>query len=179
MTKVRNAVGRARAIGNAKADSKAASPASGKAPGPKGSKAKSVVELQEQLREAGLRSTAPRIAVLSRLVEARTPVSHGELAEELASFGYDRATIYRNLMDLTEAGLVARTDLGDHVWRFELRRDGGSHGSLHPHFVCTDCGNIACLPGSAVRIMNQAGVPRAVGQRSVEVQIKGRCDRCA
>jgi Fur family transcriptional regulator, ferric uptake regulator len=136
-------------------------------------------ELTDALRAAGLRRTSPRIAVLQQLEAATGPVSHGEIAERLAPSGYDRATVYRNLMDLVEVGLVTRADLGDHVWRFELVRKGTKTHGEHPHFLCTDCGDVACLPGDAVRIVSSRGVPRAVGRNAVEVQVKGRCDSCA
>ena len=130
------------------------------------------------IRDAGLRSTGPRIAVLERLRRVSTPVSHAEIVDDLAPQGFDRATIYRNLIDLTEAGLLSRTDLGDHVWRFEWRRDGADDVSEHPHFVCTDCGLVSCLPEDSVRIVASASAPRWVRREGLEVQLKGRCDRC-
>jgi Fur family ferric uptake transcriptional regulator len=141
-------------------------------------------ELANALRAAGLRRTTARVAVLQRLDAATGPISHGEIAEKLAPAGFDRATVYRNLMDLFEAGLVTRTDLGDHVWRFELVHGRGEAGegkahAEHPHFLCTDCGDVACLPDDAVRIVSTRGVPRAVGKNDVEVQMKGLCDACA
>jgi Fur family ferric uptake transcriptional regulator len=139
-----------------------------------------VTELTITLRSAGLRRTAPRIAVLQRLESAVTPLSHGDIAERLAPLGFDRATVYRNLMDLVEAGLVTRADLGDHVWRFELVGDRSKpHAIEHAHFLCTDCGDVACLPDSAVKVVAVRGAPRAVGKASVEVQLKGLCDACA
>jgi Fur family ferric uptake transcriptional regulator len=116
---------------------------------------------------------------MQHLETALGPVSHGEIAQTLAPSGYERATVYRNLMDLVEAGLVTRSDLGDHVWRFEPVRRGGKAHAEHPHFLCTDCGDVACLPDDAVRIVSSRGVPRAVGKNDVEVQVKGRCDSCA
>ena len=75
------------------------------------------------------------------LSSAVTPVSHGELVDALAGEGMDRTTVYRNLVDLTQVGLVQRTDLGDHVWRFELRRSRTEgDDAKHPHFTCSDCG---------------------------------------
>jgi Fur family ferric uptake transcriptional regulator len=137
-------------------------------------------EMRGKIRAVGLRSTAPRVAVLQYLQTATTPVSHADLFTALADQGFDRATIYRNLIDLTEAGLLSRTDVGDHVWRFELRREGqGRHLSEHPHFMCTDCGEVACLPGVSVRITPVPGAPRALGAKTVAVQLKGLCDRCA
>src|SRR5262249_51074671 len=78
--------------------------------------------LRGRIHAVGLRSTGSRLAVLRRLEQARTPVTHADIVNDLAPEGFDRATIYRNLIDLTEAGLASRTDLGDHVWRFELRQ---------------------------------------------------------
>ena len=117
--------------------------------------------------------------MLRRLERARTPVSHGDVVNDLTPAGLDRATIYRNLMDLTQAGLVSRTDLGDHVWRFELRTQQRTGDGDHPHFMCTGCGTVACLPGVRVRIRTAPGSPRAVRRRDVDIQLKGRCDRCA
>ncbi|XXF77663.1 Fur family transcriptional regulator [Myxococcaceae bacterium GXIMD 01537] len=138
-----------------------------------------LTDYQERIRGAGLRSTAPRVAVLRELEGARSPLSHAELVDALGSEGYDRVTIYRNLTDLTEAGLVVRADLGDHVWRFELRRESGQHAGTHPHFTCTDCGTVSCLPDEAVKLASTRGAPKSVAARKVEIQLRGLCDRCA
>jgi len=140
----------------------------------------SLDELKSVIRTAGLRSTSPRIAVLRRLSVASTPISHGELVEVLASDGMDRTTIYRNLVDLTEVGLVTRTDLGDHVWRFELKRgNGNGDDARHPHFTCSDCGAVSCLPEVTLKVKQGKGVPRALTKQKVEIQLRGQCDACA
>lgn len=143
---------------------------------------KDMLERKELLRAAGLRSTGPRIAVLRELEIARGPVSHAELADKLAAEGFDRATVYRNLIDLAEAGLAIRSDHGDHIWRFELRTAAaaGAHhkDAVHPHFVCTECGTVSCLPETAVRIGTGNRIPRSLQERNVEVQVKGTCDTC-
>jgi Fur family transcriptional regulator, ferric uptake regulator len=135
-------------------------------------------EYQERIRAAGLRSTPARIAVLRELEAATMPLSHADLVEALRDEGYDRVTLYRNLTDLTEAGLVMRTDLGDRVWRFELKSTRSDHHEPHPHFTCTDCGAVSCLPARSVRITSTKGTPRAVADSSVEIQLRGLCDRC-
>ena len=121
-----------------------------------------VTELKTLLRSSGLRSTGARLAVLQYLHDIGGPNSHGELFDALADRGFDRATIYRNLMDLAEAGIVSRTDLGDHVWRFELKKGarGENHTEDHPHFVCVDCGSVACLPGWTCASPALAPAPR-------------------
>jgi Fur family transcriptional regulator, ferric uptake regulator len=136
-------------------------------------------ELVLQLRGAGLRRTAPRVAVLERLAQAAAPRSHGQLADELDGLGFDRATVYRNLMDLTQAGLVRRADLGDHVWRFSLVRAGETeHARKHPHLLCTDCGTVQCLPDVKVKITPARSSRVQLHAAALEVQLKGLCERC-
>jgi Fur family ferric uptake transcriptional regulator len=116
------------------------------------------------------------MAALERLAELEAPISHGELADSLQHLGFDRATIYRNLMDLAHAGLVTRTDMGDHVWRFSLVRAGeADHARKHPHLLCTDCGTVVCLPDVKVKITPARGRKRVA---DMEVQLKGLCERC-
>jgi Fur family ferric uptake transcriptional regulator len=113
------------------------------------------------------------------LQKSTTPLSHSDLIEALDGEGYDRVTLYRNLNDLAEAGLVLRTDLGDRTWRFELKGGDTAHPGGHPHFTCSDCGTVSCLPDKSVRIANTEQLPRAVRARAVEVTLRGLCDRCA
>lgn len=134
--------------------------------------------IRQELHELGLRATVARVAVLEVLREARSPLTHADVAEHLDVVGCDRATVFRNLVALAEAGLVNRTDLGDHTWRFEAV-DRGKPDHEHPHFLCTSCGTVACIPGLEVRIPRGRRVPRSVKARSVEVQIKGVCDDCS
>jgi Fur family ferric uptake transcriptional regulator len=134
-------------------------------------------DLREQIRGAGLRVTAPRVAVLRLLRDAGGPVSHAEVAERLIDQGWDRATLYRNLTDLADAGVLSRADLGDHVWRYALAEAGaGAHTGAHPHFLCTTCGDVSCLPELAVP--DDAPLPASVRAGRVEIQVRGVCDRC-
>jgi len=127
------------------------------------------------LRGAGLRCTMPRRAVLATLVREAQPRSHADVFAVLGPQGFDRATVYRNLLDLVEVGIARRSDLGDHVWRFTVA--ARERESLH--FLCTDCGEIQALPESAVRLQRSRSTPRSFRRREVAVQVKGRCDGCA
>jgi Fur family ferric uptake transcriptional regulator len=139
--------------------------------------------LRDRLRAAGLRATGPRVEVLKCLEASTTPLAHAEVFEQVASKGFDRATVYRNLTDLVEVGFVRRYDLGDHVWRFELlSEEGGKSGhgpDAHAHFVCSDCGTVECLPAATVALQGSRGAPKALKKAaSLEIQIRGVCDRC-
>lgn len=130
-------------------------------------------ELQQLLADRGIRVTSQRMALLQQLSKARRALSHPELTEQMASSTLDRATIYRNLVSLSEMGLLVRTQLGDGVWRYELpRTDAREHGK-HPHFVCTDCGDVTCLSEGSVAIRGDAAKNRVA-----EVQLRGLCTGC-
>jgi Fur family ferric uptake transcriptional regulator len=131
--------------------------------------------LRAAVRNAGLRATPSRIAVLRLLRTAGSPVSHSDVVAELASQAWDPATIYRNLTDLSDVGLARRTDVGDHVWRYEAIN--GHQASAHPHFVCTECGSVECLPDLEY-VVTRAKAPRAVRLKRVEIQLRGPCDAC-
>ncbi len=166
-----------------------------------------LVDLRERLQAVGLRCTAARLTVLQHLVDNTGPKTHAEVSDALADKGFDRATIYRNLIELTEAGILSRVELGDHVWRFELRATdaAGRHEESHPHFVCTSCGEVSCLddvtvaitPKKAEKAASPAGKAKKPGAKSMapasvraqrksvseiprvtEVLLKGRCGNC-
>jgi len=145
------------------------------------------VPLRAALRAAGLRATLPRLAVLWALRGAGAPVSHNDVAAQLAAQGLDRATVYRNLLDLARAGLAHRTDLGDHVWRFEAVLQTAAKASAkkagaseeHPHFLCNQCGTVECLDDLTVQLGRSGRAPRALRRNDVEILVKGRCDSCA
>lgn len=132
-------------------------------------------EVRNRIRNAGLRSTSARIAVLQRLEGATTPLTHADIAHDLVPQGFDKATVYRNLMDLTDAGLVSRSEHGDHVWRFELKRSGEHHDPDHPHFLCLDCGAITCLSDVNVEITPSPGTKASHIRELTEVLLKGHC----
>jgi len=110
------------------------------------------------------------------LREAVSPLSHADVAERLAENGVDKATAFRNLNDMTEAGLLRRTELGDRVFRFEEVRAGEEGSDAHPHFLCTVCGTVSCLDN----VKLTAGSQRASQEvgKVTEILLRGRCNDC-
>jgi Fur family ferric uptake transcriptional regulator len=136
--------------------------------------------LRQALHDAGLRATSARVAVLGALRQAAMPLSHAEVAELVDDAGCDRATVFRNLVALAEAGLARRTDHGDRTWRFEAADAAHDHDVIpHPHFLCTECGTVMCVDGVEIKVPKNARLPRAVRTSAVEVQLRGVCDSCA
>jgi Fur family transcriptional regulator, stress-responsive regulator len=96
--------------------------------------------LCDSLRRAGLRVTAPRLAVLTA---AQGEGRHRD-AEAIAEFARERLgslstqAVYDNLHILEDAGLVRRIQPSGHPARYEARV-----GDNHHHIVCRRCGVIA------------------------------------
>ena len=134
--------------------------------------------VQKLLRSVGLRRTASRVAVLQHLSGADRPMTHAEVADELANEVFDRSTIYRCLVDLAEAGLLARIDLGDHVWRFGPKVCQDCEVSNHAHFLCLDCGKTRCLHDVTVNLSPSQRRKLATLGEITEVVLKGHCRDC-
>jgi Fur family ferric uptake transcriptional regulator len=115
--------------------------------------------------------------VLQHVSAAGKPVSHADVADVLVPQGFDKSTLYRCLVELADAGLLARLDAGDHAWRFEMKDEEHASGE-HPHFVCVDCGTVTCLPDIEVKISPAKG-NKSTGLGDVtEVFLKGHCKEC-
>lgn len=130
-----------------------------------------------QIRDAGLRATAPRIAVLELLESSSKPLSHTEVVNELCSDVWDQATLYRNLLKLTEVGLARAVSKVDGIVRYQAcGDDDGLH--LHPHFSCKSCGTVECLPEAKLKL--SAKVTRRWSRSLVaaEMQLVGDCPSC-
>jgi Fur family transcriptional regulator, ferric uptake regulator len=128
---------------------------------------------RELLASKDIRVTEQRLAVLRALATKQKPVTFPELVEQLTPMGLDRTTVYRNLTGMAEVGILIRTQLADGVARYELPQWGGSIHAEHLHLVCVDCGNVSCVPSSAVLLRGEAK------RRVTEVQLRGHCAACA
>ena len=104
--------------------------------------------LEQLLRNAALRVTRPRVAVLAAVhghPHADTDTIIGAVREE--SPGVSRQAVYDCLHRLTAAGLVRLIQPSGSVARYESRI-----GDNHHHSVCRSCGAIGdvdCAVGAA------------------------------
>ena len=140
----------------------------------------SVEETRKLLKEKTLRCTACRISVLQFLSQSQSPLSHNDVAEVLVPRGFDKSTVYRCLVELSEAGIFNRLELGDHTWRFEFKRH--TQDGTHPHFVCTDCGTVECMPEIELKIPKTSSRDLSDQETNIkhvqEVLLKGQCKTC-
>jgi Fur family ferric uptake transcriptional regulator len=132
--------------------------------------------LRESLRRAGLRVTAPRLAVL---VSVLGEGQHRD-AEAIAVAARKRLgalstqAVYDNLHILEKAGLVRRIQPSGHPARYEARV-----GDNHHHIVCRRCGataDVDCVVGSAPCLEPSANHGFIV--QEAEVIFWGLCPRC-
>ena len=130
------------------------------------------------LRDAGLRATAARVAVLKLLRAKGGPISHADAVESLTEFGFDQSTLFRCLNEIADANLAARIELGDQTRRFELRDSNGDAEFTHPHFMCIDCGQLTCMNDFSVQITPSRGPRRDKLGAITEITLRGHCGNC-
>jgi Fur family ferric uptake transcriptional regulator len=129
-----------------------------------------------KLRNAGLRVTRSRLAVVQALVEAPTPSSALDVLATIGGAELDRVTVYRTLNSLVDHGLAHRIDPGDRIWRYGLI--GEAHEE-HAHFVCDACGEIKCLEDAMIRVTMKGGKePENFTVTQRDVYLHGTCERC-
>jgi Fe2+ or Zn2+ uptake regulation protein len=132
-------------------------------------------DLEQALREGGLRVTRPRLAVLAAV--GQHPHADTEsliAASRLELPGVSHQAVYDVLHALTGAGLVRRIEPAASVARYEART-----GDNHHHLVCRECGDIAdvdCAVGAAPCLIPSAD--RGFQIDEAEVIYWGRCARC-
>ena len=127
------------------------------------------------LHDAGLRATAPRVAVLRLLSDAKRPLSHAEVVDRIGTDDWDAATLYRNLIKLDEASLARVASRVGGVTRFEARGED-EPGHVHPHFACRDCGSVTCLHDATLSIPKNEAWRDAL--LDADLQVVGQCPSC-
>lgn len=94
----------------------------------------------QELRNAGLKVTLPRVKILQMLANGVTQhQSAEEIYKALVNAGDDvgLATVYRVLTQFEVAGLVTRHNFEGGHSVFELNQ-----GEHHDHLVCVKCGRV-------------------------------------
>jgi Fur family transcriptional regulator, stress-responsive regulator len=127
------------------------------------------------LRDAGLRVTAPRLAVLSSVRELDHPDVDDVVRAARRRLGaVSTQAVYDVLRVFEEAGLVRRTEPAGSPLRYESRV-----GDNHHHLVCRRCGVVAdvdCVVGHAP-CLEPAGDAGFVVDEA-DVTFWGVCPRC-
>ena len=134
-------------------------------------------EVRDLLRSEGLRATRPRLEVLVVLHEEAAPMTHEQIMAKIPEGTGDKASVWRLLADLSERNLLRRMDLGDRVWRYELRDTCRKVADDHSHLLCEACGAVSCLPPLVVRAQD-GSIPEALQGAEFRIRVMGRCGDC-
>jgi Fe2+ or Zn2+ uptake regulation protein len=133
-------------------------------------------DFEGMLREAGLRVTRPRVAVLSAVHDHPHADTDSILdAARRESGDVSHQAVYDVLRALTDTGLVRRIQPTGSLARYEARV-----GDNHHHLVCRSCGAIAdvdCAVGDSPCLTASDDAGYEIDE--AEVVYWGRCPECA
>jgi Fur family ferric uptake transcriptional regulator len=131
---------------------------------------------RRRLRAAGLRVTAPRLAVLSALTDHPHQTADDIAVHVRRSLGkVSVQAVYDVLHACTAAGLVRRIEPAGHPARFETRT-----GDNHHHLVCRQCGrtvDVDCVVGHRPCLEPSDDAGFVLDE--AEVVFWGLCPECA
>ncbi len=136
--------------------------------------------IASRLRLAGQRYTGKRRRLVEILAQARSPLSMPDIVR--GRRGLAQSSVYRNLSDLVDAGVVRRIVTEEDFGRYELTEDLTGH---HHHVICSKCGRTrdVTLPVDVERRLDRTldGVGRRAGFAGVShrLDLVGMCDECA
>lgn len=101
-------------------------------------------KFQEYLSGHGLKNSTGRQNVFALVMNAHGHFTAEEMVKKAQDEGVDvsRATIYRSLRELLEAGIIRETAYGEKHQHFEHVYDE----KLHHHARCVRCGHILEFP---------------------------------
>ena len=133
---------------------------------------------KELLSNADLSVTANRIRVLEVVGNNSFPLSAKDIYTTLErSSRINRVTVYRILDLLVDNGVVDRISTGGRAFYYGLAPN--DHHAPHPHFYCTNCGQMDCLRPESLSVDMATFIQTFPGQiEKVEVRIDGICKNC-
>jgi Fe2+ or Zn2+ uptake regulation protein len=134
-----------------------------------------LADIAGRLRDAGLRVTAPRVAVLEELERNRSHPNPVEVHRVLSARhpSLSLSTVYLTIEAFVKAGLLRRIPARDG----HLRVDGIVEA--HDHAVCRHCGDVFDLPAqTAISRALPRGLPRGTRVLGARIEYDVRCARC-
>lgn len=136
-------------------------------------------ELVSLIKESNLKLTEHRLAVLTRVSKAKSPVAVHKLIEDLKKrYDIDQATIYRNLTSLEEVGLVSRFDYNHGHAHYEMSSDEIVH-----KIICNNCETMEKINAiyfeESLKKLVKKSKKFSTTSTNPSVDIYGLCKSCA
>jgi Fur family ferric uptake transcriptional regulator len=139
----------------------------------------SLEALQTQLRQAGLRVTAQRAAVLRVLAHSEEHLSAEQIWEQAKAYdaSINLATVYRTLSTLKELGIIdPRSLTADGRRRFYE----SAAKPRHYHFTCLGCGRVQEFESDLLdRAREQIARQHGFHITTARITFEGLCECCA
>ena len=127
------------------------------------------------MRRKGMRVTQQRLALAKKVFGLHRHFTADELYSYVKSTGVSRATVYRTLSIMVEAGLVKEHKFGSGAKLYE-HIIGHSN---HMHMVCVNCGAIVEIPMDQIgEQLDEAAKAHDFKILEKDVVIFGLCAKC-
>lgn len=122
------------------------------------------------IRKKGLRKTPQRDVIVRAAFASDEHFTSEELFERVKKLnaGASRATVYRTISLLVEAGLLHEIDLGGELKTYD---PNFLDNPTHNHLVCIDCGKVIEFSDSHLQLLNDC-LTRRMGFRPKKQSIK-------
>lgn len=135
-------------------------------------------QVEDLLKNAGLKITSSRLEILSIILGSDQALSYQQIASKMAT-KHDKVTVYRSLKTFTDKQLVHEVKTEDAPSKYsgclsECSHD--KHHDSHVHFTCKICNKTTCLYDVKMPTFNFENGYEA---DEVILNIKGKCKECA
>ena len=131
----------------------------------------------EQLRPAGTKRSSKRDLIVNVFLRQEGHLSADDLVDLIKREDQriSRATVYRTLQWMVDAGIARKVDFGEGRFRFE-------HSYRHPrhfHLICKTCNrSYEFLSSDIETLVEEVAAARGFTARQSVVQIYGTCEAC-
>jgi Fur family ferric uptake transcriptional regulator len=136
-----------------------------------------LARFEQHLESRGLRLTSARRAIVAAVLERAGHFAIDDLVEDLRRHGIrgSKATVYRTLPLLTEAGILQPAVMTGETRSYEAAV-GREH---HDHLVCLGCGKVVEFEFEAFEILQREIAARhGFRLEGHHHQLVGRCPDC-
>jgi Fur family ferric uptake transcriptional regulator len=133
-----------------------------------------IEEARNRIRNARMRVTKPRVAIIESLLAYKGPVSIERIHQDAGHDVCDLVTVYRCLSAFEEIDMVRRTYLHNGTCLYELTL--GSPRRYH--IVCKSCGSTERVDFFSVNGVEELLRERGYGKISHVVEFFGVCPAC-
>ncbi len=133
-----------------------------------------LIEARARIRNAGMRITKPRIAIIESLLRHAGPVSIERIHQDMGVKTCDLVTVYRCLSAFESLDMVRRSYLHNGTCLYELTLGAGRHY----HIICKSCGKTDRVDYFSVEGMERMLQERGYARVSHVVEFFGVCPAC-